>query len=77
MARSMSQTELFMAIKSMLTMKYRVMFAASDKAWSNTEKYSNDALIDVYLGLMEDRWKEHNITSHKAFFAEHLKRMSI
>lgn len=76
MARSMSEQELFSSIRTILTMKYRVMFSPSDAVWSNYELYSRYALENTYLSLMEDKWKDHNITSPKAFFAEHLRRLS-
>lgn len=76
MARTMSEQELFSSIKTILTLKYKVMFTLNDKAWNDFKQYSRHALESTYLGLLEDKWKDHPIQSYKAFFAEHLRRLS-
>lgn len=75
MARSMGESELFSSIKTILSMKYQVIFLPNESTWSNHKIYSRYALEDTYLGLMEDRWTKMGIeiTNHKAFFATHLK----
>ncbi len=72
----MSEQELFSSIKTILTLKYKVMFTLNDKAWNDFKQYSRHALESTYLSLLEDKWKHHPIQSYKAFFAEHLRRLS-
>ncbi len=76
MARNMSDNELFVSIKTILTLKYKCTFSHIEASWNSCSEYSKNALVSTYLALMADEWKDHSITSPKAFFAEHLKRLS-
>lgn len=76
LAKSMTEIELFSSIKTMLTMKYKCIFTNQDINWINVIQYSKYALESTYLSLLADDWNNHIITSHKAFFAEHLKRLT-
>lgn len=77
LARSMSEVELFTSIKTLLVAKYKILFTPDDSAWNDCKQYSKYALESTYLSLLADEWKDHVISNHKAFFAEHLKRLSM
>lgn len=74
--RGMSDSDLFTSIKAILTFKYKCIFKSTDTEWSDYSWYSRYALESTYLNLMEDQWKDHPISNHKAFFAEHLRRLT-
>ena len=48
MARSMGESELFSSIKTILSMKYQVIFLPNESTWSNHKIYSRYALEDTY-----------------------------
>lgn len=74
--RGMSEMDLLTSIKAILTFKHKSIFKSSDDEWNNASLYSKYALETTYLSLMEDAWKDHPISNHKAFFAEHLRRLT-
>jgi plasmid replication initiation protein len=76
MARSMTNIELFFSIKSLIMAKYKVVVNISDVQWNKHDTYHKHALESTYLSLLADEWKDHKITNHKAFFAEHLRRLT-
>lgn len=76
MAKNMSEIELFVSIKTLIMSKYRVVFSPNDIEWIDYTIYSKYAFESTYLSLLADEWKDHQITSPKAFFAEHLKRLT-
>ncbi len=76
MVMSMSENDLFIAIKFMIMKLYKVKFSDIDKEWNDAKVYSKFALATTYLGLSNNEWENHPITNAKAFFAEHLRRES-
>lgn len=76
MARSMTASELFMSIKTILNIKYKCVFTSQDLGWQSSSQYTKYALESTYVSLVADEWEDHKITNHKSFFAEHLKRLS-
>jgi plasmid replication initiation protein len=76
MVMSMSDNDLFIAIKFMIMKLYKVKFSELDKDWNECTFYTKYALATTYLGLSNNEWENHSITNAKAFFAEHLRRES-
>jgi hypothetical protein len=76
MVMSMTNNELFMGIKTILMLRYKVKFNELDVDWNDSNKYSKFALAVTYTALTADQWANHPITDAKAFFAEHLRRES-
>lgn len=76
MARSMSHMELFFSIKTLIAAKHNCIIPSNDPDWKDCEMYTYKALESTYVALLKDEWKDYNITSPKAFFAEHLRRKS-
>jgi plasmid replication initiation protein len=74
--RNMSESELFTAIKSIISFKYRQIFTQVDTDWIDVSIYTKYALENTYLGLMDGKWENHQIPFPKGFFAEHLRRES-
>jgi plasmid replication initiation protein len=74
--KNMSENDLFTAIKSILSFKYRLFFTQADVDWNDVSIYSKYALESTYLALMDGKWDAHEVKYPKAFFAEHLRRES-